>query len=563
MIRRGRRSDQQLRQKWMNHYQAMKMKEKIENRIRTALILLAALFVSLLVLSVQAMADQAYSTDKMSGLYSGAWVQTSYGFSYYEPVSGFDDMRGSEAAVMSDAVYYRYNRALDLFVLIYRGFQDYAPTLEGIRDYVTGSGSTGITQANCNGIEAVQFENQTRHSKEFNIAFPDPYGAIIQVTIRCPDDNTRYAFGREVFSSVIPNDTANTYLASKGEDLVGRVYHISDFGGLYQGTWVPLLDFFRFCGPSDPGWNNLTGTEEAVSCDAIALYRNESLGMVFIIYYGFQPYDTTEGIFETVAGRPECLNLHYARCNGLKVVEFEKAERDRSIAFADNRGGIVQVTVQCEDPVLRNQYAEQLFSSLAPIEAHTESGESIPQEYRSLLSQPFIASGDEMIDQRGSQYALHDADSDGISELLVRYQEAGSADGLSDIYVYSISEGQGRYAGRLVCSDALEAAGASSKGYYYDMRHDYGHTSFSWNVYRITDASMVPAATFRIEPDPGNPILQSLYVNDRIVTADEFNSNFSLFLDGEMVLGEDGLTTWSGHNGFSFTENIYVGAFPD
>ena len=542
-------------------YLAMKTKEKSKRRFKAPLIIHSALFIALLVLSFNAMADQVYSTDKMSGLYSGAWVQTSYGFSYYEPVSGFDDMRGSEAAVMSEAVYYRYNRALDLFVLIYRGFQDYEPTPEGIRDYVTRSGSTGIMQANCNGIEAIQFENQTRHSKEFNIAFPDPYGAIIQVTVRCPDDNTRYAFGREVFSSVIPNDTADSYLTSKGEDLVGRVYHMNDFGELYHGTWVPLLDYFRFCGPSDPDWNNLTGTEAAISCDAIAMYRNDSLGIVFIIYYGFQPYDTTEGIFEAVAGRPECLNLHYSRCNGLKVVEFEKADRDRSVAFADNRGGIVQVTVQCENPVLRNQYSEQLFSSLAPIEAPTESGEAIPQEYRTLLSQPFIDSGDQMTDQRGSQFALHDADSDGLPELLVRYQESESADGLSDICVYLISGGQGRKAGTLACSDVMQAAGASSKGYYYEMSHDYGHTSFSWNVYQIADTSLVPAITFRIKPDSNNPILQALYVNDRVVTAEEFNRSFSLYLDGAMVLGEDGLTTWNGHNGFSFTENIYVEAF--
>ena len=511
--------------------------------------------------SFDARADQSYSTDQMSGIYAGAWVQTAYNFTYYEPVSGFEDLKSSRDAVMSDAIYYRYNKALDLFVLIYRGFQDYEPTLDGIRNYVTGLGSTGIRYVNCNGLDVIQFENQTDHYKELNIAFPDLQGAIIQVTVQCSNDDIMYAFGHEVFASILPDTAAEQYLASIGEESFGHIYHLSDFGTVYQGSWVTLLDFFRFCAPSEAGWSDLTGTDAALSSDAIGMYKNDSLGIIIIIYYGFQPYHTTDGIYDALREKPEYLNLHYARCNGLKVTEFEKENRDHSIAFADSAGGIVQVTVQCQDPTLRYLYSNQLFSSLAPADMQAANGNDIPEEYKAFLSQSVIENGSENLYLEGSQYAILDVNADQVPELLVRYPAEGTPSGLGDIYVYVLADGQTRFAGTLCCSATMVHPGYSSQGYYYEECHDYPHTSYSWNLYELSGASLNLVITLRIEFNLSNLSLSTYYLNDEIVSADEFNSTFILFLDGSMIADENGIYSWNGYRNIPFTENIYVGVF--
>ena len=516
------------------------------------------MFLYIAVFSVHAYADQDYHADRMSGLYAGAWVRTAYDFTYYEPVSGFADLKGSEDAVISDAIYYRYNKAMDLFVLIYRGFQDYEPTLEGIRNYVTGLGCTGIRNANCNGLGVIQFENQTDHYRELNIAFPDREGAIIQVTVQCSDDELMYAFGREVFSSVIPNADADAYLNSVREDAVGHIYHLSDFGPVYNGTWITLLDFFRLCAPDEAGWENLTGTETALSCDAIAMYRNDSLGIMIIIYYGFQPYNTTEGIFNALTVKPEYLNLHYSRCNGLMVVDFEKENRDHSIAFADSAGGIVQVTVQCSDPRLRNLYSEQLFSSLIPTDIATSNGVEIPPEYKEYLNQKTVTEGDETLSMEGSRFAIWDVNEDGIQELLVRYPMESSRDGLSDIYIYILIDGRVHLAGKLASEGTTHFPGYSSKGYYYDASHDYRHNYFSWDVYEISGTALSLVVTFRIEINMQDASLSAYYIDKRKVSSDEFNSTFSVYLDGTMVWGEDGLADWNGYKWITFSENIYL-----
>ncbi len=503
-------------------------------------------------------ADQTYSVDQMSGIYSGAWVQTAYDFTYYEPISGFEDRKASRDAIMSDAVYYRYNKAMDLFVLIYRGFQDYEPTLDGIRNYVTGLGCTEIQNVSCNGMSAIQFMNQTDHYRELNIAFPDSEGAIIQVTVQCPDDNILRAFGHEVFSSVFPNAAADTYLQTVGEESVGHIYHLADFGGIYTGSWVTLKDFFRFCAPSDAGWVDLTGTESALSCDAIAMYQNDSLGIVIIIYYGFQPYDTTDGIFSALSTRPEYLNLHYSRCNGLKVVDFEKENRDHSIAFADSAGGIVQVTVQCADPTLRYLYSDQLFSSLTPVSIQAVNGEDVPQEYIDFLQQPVIDDGSETLSLEGSQYALHDVNGDGIPELLVRFRKEGTSDGLSDIYIFVLIDGQVRHAGTLAYVGTTQSAGLSSKGYFYEETHDYGHSYFRWNVFQLSGASLELAVTLRIEINLNNVSLSAYYINDKSVSPDEFMNTFIIYLDGDLVAGSDGMVNWDGFRPISFIENVYI-----
>ena len=151
--------------------------------------------------------------------------------------------------------------------------------------------------------------------------------------------------------------------------------HLSDFGSVYQGEWLSLLDFFRICLPSDAGWTNLTGTDTALQRDAIAMYQNDSLGIVIIIYYGFQPYRTTEGIYQALSGNPDYARTEYVRCNGLMAVGFEHGNSEKSLAFADAGGGIVQITVQCSDASLRALYSEQLFSALLFIR-HTKLGKN-------------------------------------------------------------------------------------------------------------------------------------------------------------------------------------------
>ena len=527
--------------------------------IRVLILASVILLLSLLFFPLHTLADMTYSADRMSGLYSGAWVQTAYGFTYYEPVTGFADMRGTKDAVISDAVYYRYNKAMGLYVLIYRGFQDYEPTLEGIRNYVSEYGCTDIQAVNCNGLSAIQFEYQRDNTKEFSIAFPDRDGAIMQVTVQCPNDELRHSFGYEVFSSVLPDAEADSYLSRADEESYGHVYRLSDYGSIYNGSWNTLLDFFRLCVPSDSGWLDLTGTQAAISSDAIAMYRNDSLGILIVIYYGFQPYRTTEGIFSALEGNAEYLNLHYALCNNLKVVGFEKENRDQSIAFADQNGGIVQVTIECADPSLRQMYAEQLFSSLSPVAPQDSDGSRISQEYMTFLSQQYAVVKEEEIPLEGSQYAFMDVNSDGISELLMRYPADGTRDGLGDIYIFVLIDGKVSCAGILKCSGMTESGGGTSKGYYYELHHDHAGTFMEWKVYQLTGAMLKAAVTLRIENDPNTKTLTAFYVNGKKVDPDQFNKVFILYLDGTVSSGSDSYEMWNGYAAVSFTDNIYAG----
>ncbi len=191
--------------------------------------------------------------------------------------------------------------------------------------------------------------------------------------------------------------------------------------------------------------------------------------------------------------------------------------------------------------------------------AEISTGMDLPWEYKELLSKTIVSAGDENLAMEGSQYAFHDLNADGTPELLVRYPMAGTRDGLSDIYVFVMIEGQPAYAGSLAYTGALEFAGYSSKGYYFEEVHNDEHTLFSWNIYEISDGSLKPVSTMRIEINPTNVSLTSFCINDQPVSLEEFNNTFAAYLDGTMAAGEDGVVSWNGYRPITFTDNTFVG----
>lgn len=61
------------------------------------------------------------------------------------------------------------------------------------------------------------------------------------------------------------------------------------------------------------------------------------------------------------------IDVRYASCNGLLVVAFHQSDTDLSVAFADDKGWIVQIVVSCGDSDLLSQIALELFSSVEPL----------------------------------------------------------------------------------------------------------------------------------------------------------------------------------------------------
>lgn len=163
---------------------------------------LALVLSALLLWAVPVHADQVYSAGDMQGLYGGAWVSTPYGFTYYEPVQGFLDGRGTQDAQISDAVYYRCDKSRGLWVNIYRGRQDYGATIDDIERHVSGYASD-VQRVSCNGLQVIDFD---AYGNTRNVAFPDRSGNIVQLTVMSLDgsnvDLSVYAL--QLFSSLQP-----------------------------------------------------------------------------------------------------------------------------------------------------------------------------------------------------------------------------------------------------------------------------------------------------------------------------------------------------------------------
>ena len=204
--------------------------------------------------------------------YEGERLDLSCGASLVMPLAGngWKKVKENLASGVAGGV---KNSSKNLSVMVYAGEVEYPLTLQGIYEYVSSAGYSGVQIVSCNGTEAVQFDSE--ETSERSLAFPFG-GKVVQVTVMAADPSELDQYAEAVFGSAYLGDAAADGAQEK---------ELKE-----EPTEEPKKE------PKEKGTQNHGPLTQQEAEEAIRRYVDENYGLDTVHeYQGWLSFDSREG----------------------------------------------------------------------------------------------------------------------------------------------------------------------------------------------------------------------------------------------------------------------------